>query len=132
MLTVSYSGIAAVWDSYTGDEMLNFSEHAVGIWGGSWSPNGKRAATGDDAGVVKVWDAETGDELLSFSSPLSYVWNVDWSPDGSQLAIGGGGPNSLILPVWQSAQDLVAYARECCVVRELTPEEREQFGLPPE
>jgi WD40 repeat protein len=82
--------------------------------------------------VVKVWDAETGDELLSFSSPLSYVWNVDWSPDGSQLAIGGGGPNSLILPVWQSAQDLVAYARECCVVRELTPEEREQFGLPPE
>jgi hypothetical protein len=31
---------------------------------------------------------------------------------------------------WQSTEDLIAYARECCVMRELTPEERQQFGLP--
>ena len=32
--------------------------------------------------------------------------------------------------VWQSTEDLIHYAYDCCVWRELTPEEREQFGLP--
>jgi len=35
-----------------------------------------------------------------------------------------------IFPAWHSAQELIDYAKECCVVRELTVEEREQFGLP--
>jgi len=34
--------------------------------------------------------------------------------------------------VWQTTEDLIDYVKECCVFRELTPEEREQFGLPPE
>ena len=32
--------------------------------------------------------------------------------------------------VWSSTEALVAYAQECCVRRELTAEERVQFGLP--
>jgi WD40 repeat protein len=117
-------------DPKNGDVLLNFAEHSFGIWGGSWSPDGKRAATGDDAGVVKVWDTTTGAELFSFNSSLGYVWTVDWSPDGSQLALAGGTPNPTIIRVWQSVEDLIEYFKECCVVRELTPEEREQFGLP--
>jgi hypothetical protein len=31
--------------------------------------------------------------------------------------------------VWQSTEELIQYAKECCVFRELTPEERQQFGL---
>ena len=30
----------------------------------------------------------------------------------------------------QSTEDLIAYAYDCCVFRDLMPEEREQFGLP--
>ena len=30
----------------------------------------------------------------------------------------------------QSTEDLISYTKECCVTRELTPEERQQFGLP--
>jgi WD40 repeat protein len=130
LFTASYGGIATIWDPRTSDQLLNFTGHSFGIWSGSWSPDGKRAATGDDAGVVKVWDTETGDELFSFNPPHAYVWTVDWSPDGSQLAVAGETPNPTVWPVWQSAQDLVTYAKECCVVRELTPDEREQFGLP--
>ena len=32
--------------------------------------------------------------------------------------------------VWQTTEELIAYAKECCVFRQLTPAEREQFGLP--
>ena len=33
--------------------------------------------------------------------------------------------------VEHSVEELIAYAKSCCVLRELTPEERDQFGLPP-
>jgi len=31
--------------------------------------------------------------------------------------------------VWQSKEELLAYAKQCCVIRQLTPQERQQFGL---
>jgi hypothetical protein len=31
--------------------------------------------------------------------------------------------------VWQTTEELVEYAKECCVIRELTEAERVQFGL---
>jgi hypothetical protein len=34
------------------------------------------------------------------------------------------------LPAWQTTQELIDYARDCCIVRELTDAGREQFGLP--
>jgi hypothetical protein len=35
-----------------------------------------------------------------------------------------------IFPTWHSTQELIDYAYECCVFRELTVEERQLFGLP--
>jgi hypothetical protein len=56
---------------------------------------------------------------------------VDWSPDGkSLLAVSNMNNQPYIFPAWQTTEDLIAYAKECCVWRELTPEERDQFGLP--
>jgi hypothetical protein len=56
---------------------------------------------------------------------------VNWSPDGkSLLALVHGNPQPYIFPAFQTTEDLIAYARECCVWRELTAEERAQFGLP--
>jgi hypothetical protein len=35
-----------------------------------------------------------------------------------------------LYPAWQTKEELIDYAKECCLVHELTPEEREVFGLP--
>jgi len=70
--------------------------------------------------------------LLSFSIPIAdFLFQLDWSPDGTRLAGAGTLPSVEIYRVWQSTEDLFAYTRECCLVRELTLEERQQFGLPP-
>jgi WD40 repeat protein len=132
ILTTSVGGNGAtIWDAETGEKILVFKEHSGGIGFSTWSPNGQRIATGDFSGVAKIWDAETGAVLLSFSFPVGgFLFQVDWSPDGTRLA-GANLMNSVeIYRVWQSLEDLIAYAKECCVVRELTPEERQQFGLP--
>jgi hypothetical protein len=56
---------------------------------------------------------------------------VDWSPDGKRIVVSSSDGTAKVLPAWQTTQELIDHAKECCVVRELTPEEREQFGLPP-
>jgi hypothetical protein len=78
---------------------------------------------------VKVWDAASGAEVLSFRAPGA-VYSVNWSPDGQYVIAAGYFNPPVIRRAWQSTEDLIVHARECCVTRELTPEEREQFGLP--
>jgi len=131
-ITVSWGGNGAtIWDTKTVEKLLVFKGHTGGIGFSTWSPNGKRIATGDTNGVVKVWDAETGATLLGFSLPVGdLLFQLDWSPDGKWLAGVGTSAVVEINRVWQTKEDLIAYAKECCVVRELTLDERRQFGLP--
>ena len=121
---------AVIWDAGTGEKLLTLIGHTAGVIGSAWSPNGKRIATGDSSGVMKIWDSVTGIELLSFQTTHPYMWTLGWSPDGSRFFATGGLTTVKVIPFWQTTEDLIAYAKECCVVRELTPEERQQFGLP--
>jgi hypothetical protein len=76
-----------------------------------------------------VWDAASGAEVLSLKAPAA-LFNVNWSPDGDYVLAGGYIDRPLVWRAWQSTAQLIGYAKECCVARQLTPEEREQFGLP--
>jgi WD40 repeat protein len=81
-----------------------------------------------DDGAIRFWDAKSGQEVLHY--PIGYKINkVDWSHDGSKLLITYA-DKIIVLPVWQTTQELIDYAKECCVVRELSPEDRELYGLP--
>ncbi|MFC2026298.1 WD40 repeat domain-containing protein, partial [Chloroflexota bacterium] len=122
--------VIRLWDFDTGDLLQTFTGHAIFAYGLSISPDGRRVASGDMNGVVKVWDIETGAEVLSFQV-VGGAGNVHWSPDGSHIIVTGGANTPVIRHVWQSTHALIDHAYQCCVTRELTPEEREQSGLPP-
>ncbi|UCC75880.1 MAG: WD40 repeat domain-containing protein, partial [Anaerolineales bacterium] len=128
VVSTGYDGTARIWDPDTGEEMLILAVRET-AWDAAWSPNGKRIVTGDQGGAVKVWDAATGEEIYGFSAEAA-VWNVDWSPDGQYIIASGLFEVPLVRRAWQSTEELIAHAHQCCVTRELTPEEREQFGLP--
>ena len=119
-----------IWDGATGKELLVFKGHSKGVMPGSWSPDGRRVATFSLDGTVKVWDPSTGDELLTLSIPLQYSGLVLWSPDGKHLGVVGDESLISVWRVWQSTGELVDYAKECCVFRTLSDDERKQFGLP--
>jgi WD40 repeat protein len=131
-ILVTYeNGVARIWDSITGAPILTFTGHQ-GPVDGEWSPDGTLIASTDYANqLVKIWDSETGEELWSFSvagAPLT----IGWSPDGTHVIVTGDGlTEPVIKRIWQSTEELIDYAYQCCVNRELTVEEREQFGLPP-
>jgi WD40 repeat protein len=123
------NGKARVLDATSGEELLLFATHSDDIWHATWSPNGKRIVSSDESGEVKVWDAATGGVVLSLRAPGA-VYSVNWSPDGKFIIAGGYFDPPVVRRAWQSTQDLIAHAQECCVTRELTGAERQQFGLP--
>ncbi len=130
--TISTPGVVRVWDAGSGQPVspaVSLSGQTIDL---HWSPNGERIAVGNADGFVVVLEALTGAQVASYPvSPPSLVNAVDWSPDGkSLLVLVNDNPQPYIFPAWQTTEELIAYAKECCVWRELTPEERLQFGLP--
>jgi WD40 repeat protein len=113
----------------TGKELLVIDRHTRAAIHGDWSPNCRRIATASNDGTVRIWDASTGAELLTFSMPVGFGLYTWWSPDGQHLAIVGSETLVSVWRVWQSTDELIQYAKECCVLRELTAAERQQFGL---
>jgi WD40 repeat protein len=128
VVSAGHDGTARVWDAATGEELVVLVGHSGAVYDADWSPDGKHIATGDDAGEVKVWDAATGGEIDGFAA-AGGVLNVDWSPDGRYIIASGRFNPPLVKRVWTDVDELIAHAGECCVSRELTPEEREQFSL---
>ncbi len=120
---------ARIWDGETGKELLVYSGHTKATWPGDWSPNGERVATFGNDGTVRVWDSSNGDELLKLSVPVLYGGYAWWSPDGQHLAIVGSETLISVWRVWQSKQELIEYAKEWSVIRDLTDAERQRFGL---
>jgi WD40 repeat protein len=121
-----------VWDANSGEELLVIEGHTSQVSLGTWSPDGSRIASTSSDSTTRIWDAETGDELLTLSTPSVYAPFARWSPDGQYVAVGMEITPAQIWRVWQSTGELVDYAKECCVFRDLTDAEREQFGLPPQ
>ena len=83
-------------------------------------------AAGD--GTVRVFDFESGVELLVYE--IGGWTNADLSPDETQLLVSSSEGAAYIFPIWDTVEDLISYAKDCCLIYELTSEEREQFGLP--
>jgi WD40 repeat protein len=129
-VTAGWDLQAIVWDASTYERLVTFTNHTDGVNDVKWSPVGDRIASSDEEGIVKVWDASTGAELLSFRANPDKGFRLAWSPDGRHLVIADGGNlTATIWRVWPTLEDLIEYAYDCCVLRELTPEERIQFGL---
>ena len=59
------------------------------LWSVSWSPDGRRLATGGAEGTVKIWDAATGQRQAIWGGHSGAVLAVAWSPDGRWLASAG-------------------------------------------
>ena len=131
-LLASYSqirGVIVVWDTSTGEELQSMTGHGSVVGRISWFPSGDKILAADINNEVKIWDVKTGSELANFTIQDS---NGAWlSPDGHQIldAVWPNGP-LIIFEVWQSLDELIDLAKDCCIFRELTPEERLQFGLP--
>jgi WD40 repeat protein len=120
-----------IWDANTGELLLTFTGHAGSVFGLDWSASGERLLTVSNDRTARIWDAATGAELLSYSFGPQLTEGA-WSPDMKRIALSAAdGKVRLVNVHWNTTEELIAYARDCCLIRDLTPDERELFGLPP-
>jgi WD40 repeat protein/DNA-binding CsgD family transcriptional regulator len=130
LATHTNDGILRIWDAITGEELITKPGHSALLVTMDWLPSGERLFSGDVTGVYKMFDTSSGAEVFS-----AYIPNYDsmaLSPDGSRFATASdhGGPIK-IFSIWSNFKELTELAQECCLIRELSPEERDKFGLPP-
>ena len=70
------------------DRLTIRADHSE-LWSVTWSPDGKRLATGGTEGSVKIWDAVSGRNLEILRGHTGAVLSVVWSPDGRWVASAG-------------------------------------------
>ena len=129
-LVIFSEGAGQIFDPRTGEVLLNLSSgHTSSAWDVFWSPTDEYIYTLAGDGTYRVFDAATGVELLVYETGGWPAGSL--SPDGTKMLIGTNDGKTSIFPTWATPEELIAYARECCLLRELTPEERDLFGLPP-
>jgi WD40 repeat protein/DNA-binding SARP family transcriptional activator len=123
----SFDGLINILDIASGARLQTFPSGQKSVFELAWNPAGTRLAVPNLVGDLLILDAESGAPVTRYLIPGAN--DAKWSPDGKQLLAAGFG-KVLILPSWNSLDELIAYAKSCCVVGELTPGERKRFGLP--
>jgi WD40 repeat protein len=99
-------GEMKVWDAESGQKLLSFHPNNGDVWCVSFSPDGRRIASGSQDGTVKVWDAATGQELLSLKDHTDAVYSLSFSPDGHRIAFASGNPSDSQKPGGVKVWDL--------------------------
>jgi WD40 repeat protein len=119
LATAGVDGMARVWDTASGQELLTLSGHTGQVWGVTFSPDGTRLATASADGTAKVWDATSGQELLTLSGHTGAVWGVTFSPDGTRLTTTSGDETAKVWDV-TSAQELLTLSGHIDWIRGVT------------
>ncbi len=91
-----------VWDASNWQLRSTLKGHSQRVNSVSWSPDGKRLASGGDDGTVKIWDITSGQNIASVDL-VGIINNVAWSPDGKYLAIASADHNVYVWDVSSTA-----------------------------
>lgn len=121
--------VIRIWDDATGQLVRMLRGHVGAVWVCKWMPNGQRIISTSQDGTTRMWNVATGAELLRLPTPTTWFLTASISPQGTYLATAGNDGTIRLWRVWQTTQELIDYARDCCVIRDLTAKEIEQFGL---
>ena len=126
--TSSQDGIT-IWDIEGEQEPLKLVAHAGDITDLNWSSDGNYLLSSSADGTGRLWDAQTGLEISVYEIGTANAGFI--SPDMTKIAFSSEDGTVRFYPFLPELDDLIEYAYECCVVRELTAQERLIFGLDP-
>lgn len=83
--TASADGIARLWDTASGQVLMDFPGHEALIYAAGFSPDGARLVTASGDGTARLWDAKTGKVETLLSDHGRDVYVATFSPDGGHL-----------------------------------------------
>jgi WD40 repeat protein len=72
-----------------GAHLFTYRGHHAYIASVTWSPDGKRIASGSGDKTVQVWTPTSGESVLTYRGHTDVLYTVAWSSDGKRIASGG-------------------------------------------
>jgi serine/threonine protein kinase len=85
-----------LWDVDGNRRLRTWGDRWIGLFGLSYSPDGKTVACGGYDKDVRFWNVATGEERIFARSVVSrHIRGLGFSPDARLLATGGSGPTRL-------------------------------------
>ncbi len=82
-----------------GNTVYTYRGHFELVLDVTWSPDGKRIASGSADRTAQIWDATTGNNALTYRGHSDEVRVVPWSPDGKRIASGS---DDTTVQVWDA------------------------------
>ncbi len=130
IVTASSDTLVKIWDLQSTKETNILISHIKGVRKARFSPDGSKIVTVGDDRLAKIWNSQTGQILSNFTflevnENLTDAW---FSPDGRILLVATN--NGTVKQVTVRSDDLLKLAQKS-VTRQLTANERKQFGLGP-
>jgi cell division cycle protein 20 (cofactor of APC complex) len=77
--------------------------HDQEVCGLTWSPDGKRLASGGNDNLVNIWDA-SGNQMHRFTEHRAAVKAIAWCPWQSNLLATGGGTLCKAIKFWNTSR----------------------------
>lgn len=128
VLTASADHTVAVWNSITGRQNVRIEKHKGSIQQAFFNPRGTRVFTASSDGSARCFDVDTGSEITLLHEGMTPVVNAKLRSDGQQIGLSLASGEVLLVPIFLSTLDVIAYARGL-VNKELTPQDRERYFL---
>jgi WD40 repeat protein len=122
IVTASADRTARLWDAATGRQLAVLRGHDAELVTAVLSPDGRLVLTASYDRTARLWDATTGKELATYRGHEHMVDNAIFLGDGRRIVT----ISTAKARVWPIDLLAAAKARR---PRELTAEEREQFGI---
>ncbi len=89
LLTGGDDNIARLWNTYSGEQVLELKGHDGAVKAVAFFPDG-RLATGSEDMTVRIWDAKDGRPLVQLQNFDAEASDLAVTPNGKYLLTGGG------------------------------------------
>jgi len=88
-ITGSYDRTCKVWDTLSGDELLNLEGHRNVVYAIAFNnPYGDKVITGSFDKTCKIWNAETGENYHTYRGHETEIVCLSFDPLGTTIATG--------------------------------------------
>lgn len=123
IVTAGGQGVIKIWETSTGEELIDIPDYTASAGNAIFSPNGSRLAiVGGDG--LQIWDIEAKEKVLNLQIHSGWIWAVSFTSDGSQLATASTDGTTRV--IYMDIENLIELAKSR-VTRTLTIAECQQY-----
>ncbi len=129
LISSSWDDSVRLWNVETGELIRQFAGHTSNTFGLSLTEDGQFLLSTSTDRSVRLWDVASGEELHRYLGHTDWIQEVALLPDDTGFITGAQDKTVRVWRLARSAEQLVQFATDNRVLRDLTCAERISYRL---